>query len=187
MFSYYLKSLHSYREQHLDAGKATFLACLDVASSYVEVQYAFSQAILHQGMRPLTMSEPGLKKFWSVSFDDDTHQELLQNWIMVHLEKINHLHQLLVDSSALHAIGFNALIMELVGKLKHDLPVGCEAGLESIKEALLSKNALEESFVNTAKAGVSVMGLPNFAKRPVMPLQSGKQLVKRVAIKGKTT
>lgn len=87
MFSYYLKSLHNFREQNLEVGKATSQACMELVSSGIEGQYVLSKAMLHQGVRSISDQNPDLESFWSMRFDDEEQQALILNWIDAHVEK----------------------------------------------------------------------------------------------------
>lgn len=186
MFSYYLKSLHNYREDNLEVGKATSQACLDLVSSCIEGQYIFSKAMLHQGVRTFNGNQSDLESFWSIRFDDDMHQQLMLNWFDAHVEKNNHLHQLFLDAIKQHASGLNALTTELLFKLKRDLPEVYADNLDTVKAALASVTEAEESFVNAAESGLLPVKLPATRARKAAAHASGlKPAVKAVTVKGK--
>jgi hypothetical protein len=182
MFTYYLKSLHSYHELQLDVGKATTKAILDLLASTVEGHYVINRAMLHQGVHTLGVGKHDTESIWSIRFDDAVHQEQFQSWFQTHVEKTNHLHQLYLDSLVKNARGLNDLGLELVSKLKRDLPDECDANLDSVKVALISANEFDQSLTDAAKMSVLALSSPmSVVAHPEPTKKSVKRTVKKVS------
>ena len=148
MFAYYLKSLHIYREQNLDTSNVTSQAYLSLVSSYLEGRYLFGKAMLHQGVRTLDKDSSNLESFWAARFDDEMHQDQIQNWIHNHYEKTKKFNRCLLDAVYQQASGLNALTTEFVNNVERDLPVEYENNLESFKATVISVSEVEMAVVS---------------------------------------
>lgn len=169
MFTYYINSLHDFREKNLEFGKAATEAWMEVLAHLIEGQYILGQVILHPSANPEGEHHPDVH--WERVLDKNQHQHLVMKWMDDGVEKANRLRDALVTTFSHQATGWNDFTGELIQKLKADAGPEYAEALALMGQALDNIAATESATLKAAqqvaKNAVAVSKKPAAAKATV--------------------
>lgn len=168
MLTFYMNSLHDFREKNLEFGKAATEAWMEVLAHLMEGQYLLGQVMLHAAPAEGGEHHPGIH--WERVLDKNQHQHLVMKWMDDGVEKANRLRDVLVSTFSHQATGWNTLTGELIQKLKSDVGPEYTEALTLMGKTLDNIAATETATLMAAQNVVDNAAIPRkpaAAKRTV--------------------
>lgn len=147
MFTYYLSSLHEFREKNLDLGRATSRAWMEIVAHLIDGQYLIGRAILH----PAT---PALPHHAGAHWEHETvndHQELVMKWLDESVEKATKAHEIFFAALTHHATGWEDFGHEFLRKLQRDVGPEYADALALIDQTLQGVASAEATALQSAR------------------------------------
>lgn len=146
MFTYYLSSLHEYREKNLELSQTTMRAWLDIMAHVIDGQYLIGRAVLH----PASYHSDAhyAQAHWErVTVND--HQELMMKWIDESVAKATYIQEIVYAALAHNVTGWSEFGHELVRKLQKDIGPEYADTLQLIDNAISEIVTSEKNTINS--------------------------------------
>ena len=159
MFTYYLSSLHEYREKNLELGQATSRAWMEIVAHLIDGQYLIGRAVLH----PATSVQPHhAGAHWEHETVND-HQELVMKWLDEGVAKAAKAQEIIFAAFTHHATGWGDFSHEFLRKLERDVGPEYADALKIMDQTMQSIATAESTALQSARGAVSV---PKTTRRP---------------------
>lgn len=172
MFTYYLSSLHEFREKNLELGQATTRAWLEIMAHLVDGQYLIGRAVLHPAT-PQPDHHAGAH--WE-RVTTNNHQELVMKWIDEGMVKATKAQEIVFAAFAHNATGWSEFGHEFMRKLQRDAGPEYADALKLIDKTMQDIASAESTALHSARAAVQV---PR-ARKPVPKKPAAKKSTKAV-------
>lgn len=177
MFTYYLNSLHEFREKNLEFGEATTQAWLEIMAHLINGQYLIGRAVLHPAGSQ-TAHHPGAH--WESAATND-HHELMMKWIDESVVKANKAQEIVFAAFAHNATGWHDFGHEIVRKLQRDAGPEYADALKLIDSTMREIASAESTALKSAVNVVKVTRAAKpVAKKLVVKKSPTKKTVKTV-------
>ena len=172
MFTYYLSSLHQYREKNLELGQATSRAWMEIVAHLIDGQYLIGRAVLH----PATPAQPHhVGAYWERESVND-HQELVMKWLDEGVAKAVKAQEIIFAAFTHHATGWEDFGHEFLRKLQRDIGPEYADALKVIDQTMQGIASAESTALQSARNAVVV---PQTIRKPA----AKKAAVKKPAAK----
>lgn len=168
MFTYYLNSLHEFREKNLALGQASSRAWLELVAHFIDGQYLVGRAVLHPAAQP-GEHRPGAH--WERVATND-HHELAMKWVDEVVAKTTKAQEIIFAAVAHNATGWSDFGQEFLQKLQHDAGPEYADALKLIEQTMQGIASSESAAMKSARDEVKVIPRPaakkSTAKKPAV-------------------
>ncbi|MEN9879779.1 MAG: hypothetical protein RIQ55_425 [Pseudomonadota bacterium] len=169
MFTYYLNSLHEFREKNLEFGQASTRAWLELVAHFIDGQYLVGRAVLHPAAHH---GEHGPGAHWERVATND-HHELAMKWVDDVVAKTTKAQEIIFAAVAHNATGWSEFSQEFLHKLEHDASPEYAEVLKLIEQAMQGIASTESAAMKSARDLVKAIPRP-VAKKSVTKRPSAK-------------
>lgn len=178
MFTYYLNSLHEFREKNLELGQASSRAWLELVAHLVDGQYLVGRAVLHPAAQPGTL-HPGAH--WE-RVSTNNHHELAMKWVNDVVAKTTKAQEIIFAAIAHNATGWSEFGQEFLHKLQRDAGPEYSDALKLIEQTMQGIVSSESAAIKSA--GDVVNAIPRPAAKKSVGKKPAAKTVPRVPSKG---
>lgn len=182
MFTYYLSSLHEYREKNLELGQATSRAWMEMVAHLIDGQYLIGRAVLHPAI-PILEHHAGAH--WQRETVND-HQELVMKWLDEGVAKATKAQEIVFAAFTHHAAGWETFGHEFLRKLQRDVGPEYTEALQMMDQTLQGIASAESTALESAHNAVTVpktISKPA-AKKAAVKKPAARKLVARKPTRG---
>ena len=181
MFTYYLKSLHVFREKNLELGQASTRAWLELVAHFIDGQYLVGRAVLHPAVQPGD-HRPGAH--WE-RVESNDHHELAMKWVDDVVAKTTKAQEIIFAAVAHNATGWSEFGQEFLHKLQHDAGPEYTDVLQLVEQTMQGIVASESVAMASAREVVNTPTV-TAAKKITAKKKAAKTPVRAMGKAGKT-
>ncbi len=174
MFTYYLSSLHEFREKNLELGQASTRAWMEVVAHLIDGQYLIGRAVLHPAALQADTHHPGAH--WEQVTTND-HHHLAMKWMDEAVAKATKAQEIVFAAFAHNATGWSEFGQEFMRKLQRDAGPEYAEALKLIDQTMRDIASAESAAMKSARGVVQVTPRPA-AKKAVAKKVATKARVK---------
>lgn len=166
MFTYYLNSLHEFREKNLALGQASSRAWLELVAHIIDGQYLVGRAVLHPPAQA-GAHRPGAH--WE-RISTENHHQLAMKWVDDVVAKSTKAQEIIFAAVTHNATGWSEFGQEFLHKLQRDAGPDYADALKLIEQSLQGIASAESAATTSGRKVVDsrprTAGIKSAVKKP---------------------